>query len=99
MAVHIVRDVVWAERDILENYDDHDPRSHVEVCTLLEYAVHRACEEIHQKAKVEPEKRGTERSRTAEIDLERLGGVLAIERRVAELGARGDALEELLEVV
>jgi serine/threonine protein phosphatase PrpC len=58
MAVHIVRDVVWAERDILEQYDDQDPRSHVEVCTLLEYAVHRACEEIHQKAKVEPEKRG-----------------------------------------
>jgi serine/threonine protein phosphatase PrpC len=58
MAVHIVRDVVWAERDILEHYEDEDPRSHVEVCTLLEYAVHRACEEIHQKAKVEPEKRG-----------------------------------------
>ena len=58
MAVHIVRDVVHGERDILENYDDDDPRSHVEVCTLLEYAVHRACEAIHEKGKVEPEKRG-----------------------------------------
>lgn len=58
MAVHAVREVVAAEADILEQYDDDDPRSHVEVCTLLEYAVHRACEAIHQKARVEPEKRG-----------------------------------------
>jgi serine/threonine protein phosphatase PrpC len=49
---------VWDNRDILEAYDDEDPRSHVEVCTLLEFSVHRACEEIHQKAMVEPEKRG-----------------------------------------
>lgn len=58
MAVHAVRDVVFEERDILQAYDDDDPRSHVEVCTLLEYAVHRACELIHQKALLEPEKRG-----------------------------------------
>lgn len=58
MAVHLVRDVLWQERSILETYDDDDPRSHVEVCTLLEYAVHRACEEIHRKATLEPEKRG-----------------------------------------
>jgi serine/threonine protein phosphatase PrpC len=58
MAVHVVREVVWNERDILEAYDDEDPRSHVEVCTLLEYAVHRACEVINQKGMYEPEKRG-----------------------------------------
>ena len=58
MAVHTVREVVAAERDILEAYDDADPRCHVEVCTLLEYAVHRACLAIFQKAAVEPEKRG-----------------------------------------
>jgi serine/threonine protein phosphatase PrpC len=58
MAVHTVREVVAAERDILEAYDDADPRCHVEVCTLLEYAVHRACLDIFQKAAVEPEKRG-----------------------------------------
>jgi PPM family protein phosphatase len=58
MAVHIVREVVAAERDILQRYDDDDPRSHVEVCTLLEYAVHHACELIHHKAKHEPEKKG-----------------------------------------
>ncbi|MEM6290253.1 MAG: Stp1/IreP family PP2C-type Ser/Thr phosphatase [Myxococcota bacterium] len=58
MAVHRVREVVAAERDILEAYNDDDPRCHVEVCTLLEYAVHEACQAIFDKAKVEPEKRG-----------------------------------------
>lgn len=58
MAVHLVRDVIAGERDILESYDDEDPQSHVEVCTLLEYAVHHACELIHHKAQQEPEKKG-----------------------------------------
>lgn len=58
MAVHIVHDVIAKERDVLETYDDDDPRSHVEICTLLEYSVHRACELIHEKATLEPEKRG-----------------------------------------
>lgn len=58
MAVHGIRDVIDAERDIFENYDDADPRSHVEVCTLLEYAVHHTCATIHNKARAEPEKRG-----------------------------------------
>ena len=58
IAVHTVREVVAAERDILDSYDDADPRCHVEVCTLLEYAVHRACRAVFQKASVEPEKRG-----------------------------------------
>jgi len=58
MAVHTVHDVISSERDVLDGYDDDDPRSHVEICTLLEYSVHRACELIHEKAKLEPEKRG-----------------------------------------
>lgn len=58
MAVYGIRDVIFAERDIFESYDDNDPRSHVEVCTLLEYAVHSTCATIHGKAKAEPEKRG-----------------------------------------
>jgi serine/threonine protein phosphatase PrpC len=58
LAVHAVRDVVARERDLLKDYDDEDPRSHVEVCTLLEYAVHCAGERIHEKAQREPEKRG-----------------------------------------
>jgi PPM family protein phosphatase len=58
MAVHGIRDVIASERDILDAYDDDDPKSHVEVCTLLEYAVHETCERIFLKARQEPEKRG-----------------------------------------
>jgi PPM family protein phosphatase len=58
MCVHLIRDAIHRERDLLEHYDDDDPRCHVEVCTLLEYAVHETCELIHKKAKQEPEKRG-----------------------------------------
>lgn len=58
MAVHAVRDVLVAQRDILDSYDPDDTTAHIEVCTLLEYAVHRACEIIHVKASREPEKKG-----------------------------------------
>jgi PPM family protein phosphatase len=58
MAVHGIREVLDQERDILDVYDDDDPKSHVEVCTLLEYAVHYTCAQIFQKARREPEKRG-----------------------------------------
>ncbi|MEM7159202.1 MAG: cyclic nucleotide-binding domain-containing protein [Myxococcota bacterium] len=58
MAVHEIRDVINRERDIFDTYDDDDPKSHVEVCTLLEYAVHHACAQIFHKARREPEKRG-----------------------------------------
>ncbi len=58
MAVHGIRDVLDQERDILDVYDDDDPKSHVEVCTLLEYAVHYTCAQIFEKARREPEKRG-----------------------------------------
>jgi serine/threonine protein phosphatase PrpC/CRP-like cAMP-binding protein len=58
MAVHGIREVVASERDLLEAYDDDDPRSHVEVCTMLEFAVHATCEQIFRKARQEPEKRG-----------------------------------------
>jgi serine/threonine protein phosphatase PrpC len=58
IAVHAVRDVLHDARDIVDAYDDDDPSCHIEICTLLEYAVHIACEEIYQKALQEPEKRG-----------------------------------------
>lgn len=58
IAVHAVRDVIHHERGVLAEYDDEDPRSHVEICTLLEYAVHCAGERIHDRAQKEPEKRG-----------------------------------------
>ena len=58
MAVHTIRDIVSGQRDLIEAVHDEDPGSHMEVCTLLEYAVHIACEKIFEKAKLEPEKRG-----------------------------------------
>lgn len=58
MAVHAVRDVLYDARDVIDGYEDDNPSCHIEVCTLLEYAVHVACEQIYQKALQEPEKRG-----------------------------------------
>ena len=58
MAVHAVRDVLYTARDAIESYEDDDPSCHIEICTLLEYAVHMACDQIYQKALQEPEKRG-----------------------------------------
>ncbi|RMG94637.1 MAG: phosphoprotein phosphatase [Deltaproteobacteria bacterium] len=58
LAVHTVREVVAAGRDVLERFDASDPRAHIEVCTLLEHSIHVACERIHEKAQREPEKRG-----------------------------------------
>lgn len=58
MAVHTIRDIVYGEKDLIQAVHDDDPGSHMEVCTLLEYAVHVACEQIFEKAKQEPEKRG-----------------------------------------
>lgn len=58
MAVHGIREVIDRERDIFDTYDDDDPKCHVEVCTLLEYAVHATCAQIFHKARREPEKRG-----------------------------------------
>ncbi|MEX1364074.1 MAG: cyclic nucleotide-binding domain-containing protein, partial [Nannocystaceae bacterium] len=58
MAVHGIREIIDRERDIVDTYDDEDPKSHVEVCTLLEFAVHHTCAQIFHKARREPEKRG-----------------------------------------
>ncbi len=58
MAVHTIRDVIRSERDIIDQRREHDPSWHMEICTLLEYAVHTACEKIFAKAHFEPEKRG-----------------------------------------
>jgi serine/threonine protein phosphatase PrpC len=58
MAVHTIREMVIGERDLLDKVRDDQPGTHMEVCTLLEYAVHIACERIFEKARQEPEKRG-----------------------------------------
>jgi serine/threonine protein phosphatase PrpC/CRP-like cAMP-binding protein len=57
MAVHTIRSIVWSERDLFENPED-DPSWHMQVCMLLEYAVHVACEQIFRKGCQEPEKKG-----------------------------------------
>lgn len=58
MAVHTIRDVLFTERDLLERFDEDDPAAHIEISTILEYAVHAACAAIFRKAQQEPEKRG-----------------------------------------
>jgi serine/threonine protein phosphatase PrpC/CRP-like cAMP-binding protein len=57
MAVHTIREIVARERDLFEQAED-DPTWHMQVCMLLEYAVHIACETIFRKGSQEPEKKG-----------------------------------------
>ncbi len=58
LAVHTIRDVVFGERDLLNQDDDFDATAQMELCTLLEFAVHSASARIFHKAQQEPEKRG-----------------------------------------
>ncbi|MCA9635487.1 MAG: protein phosphatase 2C domain-containing protein [Myxococcales bacterium] len=58
MAVHTIREVIFTERHLFDNFVDDDPAAHIEISTLLEYAVHAACASIFRKAQQEPEKRG-----------------------------------------
>ena len=57
MAVHTIRAILRRESDLCEQ-DRRDPGWHMELCTLLEYAVHVACERIYRKGLQEPEKKG-----------------------------------------
>ena len=58
MAVHIIRGIVAGEADLFEQDRVNDPSWHMEICMLLEYAVHEACEQIYRKGLQEPEKKG-----------------------------------------
>ena len=58
MAVHIIRGIVAGESELFEQDRAHDPAWHMEICMLLEYAVHEACEQIYRKGLQEPEKKG-----------------------------------------
>ena len=58
IAVHTIRDVVFRERDLLTRIEAFDTAAQMELCTLLEYAVHSASAQIFHKAQQEPEKRG-----------------------------------------
>lgn len=58
MAVHTIRSIVAHEHELLEQDRGDDPTWHMEICMLLEYAVHVACEQIFIKGLQEPEKKG-----------------------------------------
>ena len=58
MAVHTLRTILSRERDLFEQDRVDDPTWHMEICMLLEYAVHIACEAIYRKGVQEPEKKG-----------------------------------------
>ncbi len=58
MAVHTIRDLIWRERELFDQPEEEDPTWHMQVCMLLEYAVHIACESIFRKGSQEPEKKG-----------------------------------------
>ncbi|MCA9697191.1 MAG: serine/threonine-protein phosphatase, partial [Myxococcales bacterium] len=60
MAVHTIRGIVHHEADLFEDAasNQDDPTWHMQVCMLLEYAVHVACEQIYRKGVQEPEKKG-----------------------------------------
>jgi PPM family protein phosphatase len=58
MAVYTIRSIVAQEQDLLSEGRVEDPTWHMEICMLLEYAVHVACEQIYTKGLQEPEKKG-----------------------------------------
>ena len=58
MAVYTIRDLVFENRDMLESFTPDNPLHQMEVCTLLEHAVHTACANVWAKAQREPEKKG-----------------------------------------
>ncbi len=58
MAVYTIRDLVFENRDLLEMFTPDNPLHQMEVCTLLEHAVHTACANVFEKAQREPEKKG-----------------------------------------
>jgi serine/threonine protein phosphatase PrpC/CRP-like cAMP-binding protein len=58
LAVQTIREIVSAERDLIARAASDDVAWNLEVCILLEHAVHIACERVYQKAQQEPEKRG-----------------------------------------
>jgi serine/threonine protein phosphatase PrpC len=59
IAVSTVREMVAREADLLSIGDHRNTGdAHLEICTLLEYAIHIASERIFDRAQVEPEKSG-----------------------------------------
>jgi serine/threonine protein phosphatase PrpC len=59
IAVHEVRDTLYANRDLIERFQNGDPGVQAyEILQILEHAVQQGCGAIHKRAQAEPEKRG-----------------------------------------
>jgi serine/threonine protein phosphatase PrpC/CRP-like cAMP-binding protein len=59
IAVHEIRDVVNASRDLIDRYRvDHPAVQAYEVLQVLEHAVQTACSVVHARAQAEADKRG-----------------------------------------
>jgi len=59
ITVHKVRDAVYNNRDLLEEFKQEDHRIEgVEILQILEHALQSACSTVYQKAQRESEKRG-----------------------------------------
>ncbi len=59
ITVHKVRDAVYNNRDLLEEFKQEDTRVQgVEILQILEHALQSACSTVYQKAQRETEKRG-----------------------------------------
>jgi len=59
IAVHEIRDAVYANRDLLERYrTDQSGVQAVEILQMLEHAVQAACSTVFNRAQAEAEKRG-----------------------------------------
>jgi serine/threonine protein phosphatase PrpC len=58
IAVHTIHGIIAEAHNVFSAPRDDDYAWHMEVCILLEHAVHMACANIYEKAQAEPEKRG-----------------------------------------
>ena len=59
IAVHEIRDAVFANRDLIDRYRaDGPPAAAVEILQMLEHAVQAACSTVYTRAQAEADKRG-----------------------------------------
>ena len=59
IAVHEIRDAVYANRDLIDRYRAEGPASAaVEILQMLEHAVQAACSTVFSRAQADADKRG-----------------------------------------
>jgi len=59
ITVHTVRDAVYSNRDLLEQFKEEDTKVQgVEILQILEHALQSACSTVYQRAQREQDKRG-----------------------------------------